>query len=70
MRSRRNASSVCPVTREIRLARLVQERQAAEAPHQLVGFVRGQGRPGSYAQLVHRVLNGVPGGEDHHRPDP
>jgi hypothetical protein len=47
----------------------VRERQAAEALHQLIGCMRRQIRRGRDARLVHRLLDRVARGINHHRAD-
>src|SRR5258708_2628604 len=51
------------------IARLVRERQAAEAPHQFVGCKRRQGCRGRDARLGHRLLDRVLLGINHHPAD-
>lgn len=49
------------------LARLMDERQAAEALHQFVGWNRRQHRPGRDARVGHCLLDRIARGKHHHR---
>ncbi len=49
-----------------RLARLMDQRQAAEARHPLIGRLRGRVRSGCESRLGHRLLDRVAAGGRHH----